>query len=109
MNRLKDLREDRDLKQSEVSKALGLSVMAISRYEREENALSPDLIAKFCKFYNVTSDYLLGLSNQPHAAVSNSDTAVLAAYHAAPAEIRAIVDTALAPYKKESHDASAAS
>lgn len=109
MNRLRDLREDRDLTQTEVGKAVGVSQKAVSYYETEERALTAQLIAKFCAFYNVTSDYLLGLSNQPHAAVSNSDTAVLAAYHAAPAEIRAIVDTALAPYKKESRDASAAS
>lgn len=109
MNRLKELREDRDLKQAEIAKKLSLSAMAVSRYEREENALTPDLIAKFCKLYGVTADYLLGLSNQPHLTVSDLDTELIRAYHAAPEEIRAIIDTALAPYKQEEQDNSAAS
>lgn len=101
MNRLRDLREDRDLTQAELGEAIGVSMMAISYYEREVRALTPDLINKFCDFYGVTADYLLGRSNRSQPVVSESDTAVLAAYHAAPLEIRKIVDAALEPYKEE--------
>lgn len=99
MNRLKDLREDRDLKQSDVANSLGITTMSVSRYEREENALTPDLINKFCDFFEVTSDYLLGRSSTPTARVSKLDTELLQAYHAAPLEIQKIVNAALEAYK----------
>lgn len=51
----------------------------------------------------------LGLSRQPDPAASELDSALLAAYHAAPAEIRTIVDTALDPYKAKLSADSAAS
>lgn len=101
MNRLRELREDRDLNLSDVGKAIQVTATTVSRYELGQRALTEDLINKFCNLYGVTADYLLGRSAQPHATVSNSDTAILAAYHAAPADIRAIIDTALAPYKQE--------
>jgi len=109
MNRLKDLREDRDLKQGEVGQVLGVSKQAISHYELETRALTPELIHKFCDFYGVTADYLLGRSNQPRPSMSKLDIELLQAYHAAPLEIRRIIDTALAPYREEvQSDAAAA-
>lgn len=109
MNRLREIREDRDLTQLEVGKALGISNTAISNYESGIREMSLDLLRKFSAFYEVTSDYILGISNSPRPAVSESDTAILAAYHAAPAEIRAIVDTALAPYVPDVNTAAPAS
>jgi len=99
MNRLKELREDRDLKQSEVGQRIGVASNTISNYETEQRALTADLIHKFCDLYGVTADYLLCRSNQPHAAVSNSDTELLHAYHAAPLEIQKIVNAALEAYR----------
>ena len=99
MNRLRDLREDHDMKLADVGAIVGLSAMSISRYEREEHALTPELIAKFCEMYGVTADYLLGFTDYPHAAVSDSDTSLLHAYHAAPLEIQKIVNAALEPYR----------
>ena len=100
MNRLRDLREDRDLTLADVGAAIGMSAMAISYYERGIRALTDELIPKFCSYYAVTADYLLGISAQPQATVSEMDTALLAAYHVAPEEIKGIVDHALAPYKQ---------
>lgn len=101
MNRLRDLREDRDLKLSDVGSALGFSANALSNYERENRALTAELINKFCDFYGVTADYLLCRSNRPQESVSKSDTEYLAAYHTAPPEIRRIVDAALEPYRPQ--------
>lgn len=98
MNRLKDLREDRDMKQVEVGKLLGMSKSSISYYESSERDLSASLINKFCDFYNVTADYLLGRSNQPQAKWSKMDTDLLLAYHAAPLEIQKIINSALEAY-----------
>lgn len=108
MNRLKDLREDRDLTQKEVGRVVGVAPNSLANYENEKRALNPDLIDKFCDFYGVTADYLLGRSSQPHATVSEMDTELLAAYHSAPEEIRAIIDTALAPYREAKNEETAA-
>ena len=94
---------------ADLAAVIGTSSMTVSRYEREESALTADLITKFCDFYGVTADYLLGRSSSPLPAVSDPDTAILAAYHAAPAEIRAIIDTALAPYLPAAAEAESAS
>lgn len=109
MNRLKELREDRDWTQPYVAEKLGVHFTTISRYELGTNALTDDLINKFCDLYGVTADYLLCRSNQPHAAVSDSDTELLHAYHSASLEIRRVVDAALEPYKEEKQDTIAAS
>lgn len=99
MNRLRDLREDMDMSQSDLGKKVGLSAMAISRYEREEAQLTAELIIELSSIFKCTADYLLGLSAQRHPAVSNPDTELLHAYHSAPAPIRAAVDGLLEPYK----------
>lgn len=69
MNRLRELREDAGLTLSEVAAQLGTHNTAISKYELEQRQLTPDLIAKFCSLYHVTSDYLLGLSDERMPAV----------------------------------------
>ena len=91
MGRLKELREDRDLKQSEVGKRLGLTNTAISNYENEYRQLSPELICKFCDFYHVTADYLLGRSSNPHPVISDMDAAIIKAYNSAPLKIQKVV------------------
>lgn len=63
MNRLRDLREDADMTQTQVGKILGLSAVAIGRYETEQRQLTPELIVKFCALYHVSADYLLGISD----------------------------------------------
>ena len=109
MNRLRELREDHDLTLAAVGEVIGATATAVGRYETEKRALTAELIQKFCAFYGVTADYLLGLSAWKAPAVSKTDTALLSAYHAAPPEIRNIVDAALEPYKARASADSAAS
>nr|WP_325300382.1 helix-turn-helix transcriptional regulator [uncultured Dysosmobacter sp.] len=104
MNRLRKIREDRGLRQEDVAAVIGVHFTTISKYELGTSQLTEDLILKFCAYYHVTADYLLGLSNSKWAAVPDSDADVLTAYHAAPMEIRGIVDHALAPYKQAGAD-----
>ena len=99
MSRLRDLREDHDWRLEDVAAKFDVHPTTISKYELEQRALTPELIAKFCKLYNVTADYLLGFTDYPHAAVSDSDTSLLHAYHAAPLEIQKIVNAALEAYR----------
>ena len=44
-------------------KILGMSQRKISRLEKEDINPTPEEIVKICKFYNVSADYLLGITN----------------------------------------------
>lgn len=56
---LRALREDRDVSQSTLAKALGYSRTAISAYETGRNSPSFDDLKKIASYFNVTTDYLL--------------------------------------------------
>ena len=58
--RLRDLREDHDLTQTEVAKMLGMSQTGYSKYETGENDIPTDVLIKLARFYNTSIDYLLG-------------------------------------------------
>lgn len=60
MLRLKSLREDKDLKQSDVAKLLNVSQVSYGRYELGLSEPSIDSLIKLADFYNVSLDYLVG-------------------------------------------------
>ncbi|MBP3632946.1 MAG: helix-turn-helix transcriptional regulator [Oscillospiraceae bacterium] len=59
LEKLRGLREDNDLTQSEVAKILGTSQTMYARYERGANELPLRHLCSLCKLYNVSADYLL--------------------------------------------------
>lgn len=61
--RIKDLREDRDLTQTEVAKILGMSQTGYSKYETGENDIPTSILIKLAEFYQTSVDYLLGLTD----------------------------------------------
>jgi transcriptional regulator with XRE-family HTH domain len=61
--RIKDLREDCEYTQEYVAHCLGTSQTMYARYERGANELPLRHLIALCKLYNVSSDYLLGLTN----------------------------------------------
>ena len=63
MNRIKDLRKNRKLNQTELAKMLNLDQKTVSRYEKEEIKLPLVVIEKLCEIFDCTSDYLLGISD----------------------------------------------
>lgn len=63
IKRMKDLREDSDYTQDYVAHYLGTSQTMYARYERGANELPIHHLLTLCKLYNVSADYLLGLSN----------------------------------------------
>ena len=63
---LRDLREDADLTQTQVAEILGTSQTMYARYERGANELPIHHLIKLSQYYGVTTDYLLGLSREPH-------------------------------------------
>ena len=61
VNRLKELREDRDLSQAQVGKLLNKSQQGYAHLENGNARFSIDDLIKLCEFYGVSSDYILGL------------------------------------------------
>lgn len=59
--RLYDLRTDHDLRQEDVAKILNISGQAYGMYENGKRNLPIEALVTLCKFYNVSSDYILGL------------------------------------------------
>ena len=58
-NRIRDLREDQDLNQTQVAKMLGMSQTGYSKYETGENDIPTIILIKLADFYDVSVDYLL--------------------------------------------------
>lgn len=58
--RIRDLREDRDLNQTQIAKMLGMSQTGYSKYETGENDIPTWVLIKLSRFYNTSIDYLLG-------------------------------------------------
>ena len=61
--RIKDLREDKDLTQKALSTFLNCSQQVYSNYELGQRDIPTDILIILAKFYNTTTDYILGLTN----------------------------------------------
>ena len=61
--RIKDLREDSDLPQREVARLLSMSQTGYSKYETGENDVPTTVLIKLSLIYNVSVDYILGLTD----------------------------------------------
>lgn len=61
--RLRDLREDHDLKQSDVAAVLGIAQTVYSRYERGFQTIPLEHLIRLAAYYGVSCDYLLGLTD----------------------------------------------
>lgn len=64
MNRLRDLREDEDLKQKEIACILGCSQATYSRYETDTLNIPVDILKKLAHFFKVSIDYIVGISDK---------------------------------------------
>lgn len=63
--RIRDLREDRDLKQWQVAQYLNCSQQVYSNYELGQRDIPTEVLILLSNFYEVSVDYLLGLTNNP--------------------------------------------
>ena len=61
--RLKDLREERNITQYELAKQTGISAACINRWEKNLRLPNIDSIIILCKFFNCSADYLIGLED----------------------------------------------
>jgi len=63
--RIRDLREDNDLTQKQMAQKLNCSQQVYSNYELGQRDIPTDILIKLSNFYKVSTDYILGLTNNP--------------------------------------------
>lgn len=62
--RLRYLREDADMSQTEMAKLLGCSQQTYSRYESHITEIPLELLIRLAEYYDTSTDYLLGITTQ---------------------------------------------
>ena len=62
-SRIRDLREDRDLKQEDIAKMLSCTQACYSNYENGKREIPPAILEKLADYYDVSVDYILGRTN----------------------------------------------
>ena len=65
IRRLRDLREDHDLSQEQIDELLGIQQTVYSRYERGAQTIPLQHLVTLAKYYTVSTDYMLGLTDNP--------------------------------------------
>lgn len=63
--RLRDLREDNDLTQTQIAELLGIQQTVYSRYERGFQNIPLEFLLILADYYQVSTDYILGRTNNP--------------------------------------------
>lgn len=101
MNRICEMRLKKGWTQDDLAAKLNTKRQAVSHYETGKRGLDVDTICRLCDIFGCTADYLLGRSERQTTELSPEEEQLLAAWASAPKEIRAIIDTALAPYREE--------
>lgn len=61
--RLRDLREDKDMTQTQIAAMLGMSQTGYSKYETGENDVPTAILIRLARFYHTSVDYILGETN----------------------------------------------
>lgn len=59
--RIKELREDSDLTQSQLAQVIGITQRTISYYENNQREIPVNVLVKYAKYFNVSLDYICGL------------------------------------------------
>ena len=68
---IRDMREDADLTQAQVAAILGTSQTMYARYERGANEMPIRHLLALCRYYHVSSDYILGLTKEKRPTLNS--------------------------------------
>lgn len=104
VNRIKELRQQRGMKQADLAQLLNVTHVSVSRYETGDRSLDAPTICALCDIFGCTADYLLGRSILPAAELTEEEAAILLAWRDASPQIREAISVLLRP----SSDAAAA-
>ena len=63
--RIRDMREDNDKTQKQISEILKTTQSYYAQYENEHRPLPIEHLITLCRYYNVSADYILGFTNEP--------------------------------------------
>ncbi len=72
-NRLAELRKRSGKTQKEVAEGIGVAKSTLSNYEKGKQAMNVVILKRLCEYYDVTADYILGLTDIPYA-LGEADT-----------------------------------
>lgn len=75
-NRLRELREDKDLKQADVAAATGIDQRTLSNYETGKTNPDSYAIVRLAEFFGVTCDYLLGITDKNYIGDSEIESEI---------------------------------
>ena len=72
--RIRNLREDKDLTQAEIARYLNISQRTYSRYENDERGIPTEILSKLADYHKTSVDYLIGRTNieKPYPSCSAS-------------------------------------
>lgn len=65
--RIRDLREDADMTQTEIADILNISQRTYSRYENDERAIPVEILSQLADFHKTSIDYLIGRTDEKRA------------------------------------------
>ena len=98
MNRIKELRLQRNWRQEDLAQKMNTKRQTVARYETEKLGIDANTICALCEIFGCTADYLLCRSDNPRPLISDEDAALLRAYHAASLRDRELIDHILGAY-----------
>lgn len=76
LNRIRDLREDMDLRQIDVANATGIDQKTLSNYETGKTNPDSYAIIKLADFFNVSADYLIGRDNEKDKRIKDLESKI---------------------------------
>ncbi|MED0704886.1 helix-turn-helix domain-containing protein [Aneurinibacillus aneurinilyticus] len=79
--RIKYLREKNNFSQKRLAESLGITNVQLSRYETGDRNPDPDTIKKIADFFEVSTDYLFGRTNNPSSKSNEDDSNINVAFY----------------------------
>lgn len=102
MNRIKEVRTAKGLKQADLAKLLNCSPTTVSNYEVGYRGVDSDVLCRLCDIFGCTADYLLGRSALSENQLTAEEATLLVAYRRADDRARDMVNLALSPFQGKS-------
>lgn len=102
MNRIRELRQQRNWRQEDLAQKMNTKRQTVARYETEKLGIDANTICALCDIFGCTADYLLCRSDNPRPVIPDEKAALLDAYDRATPEVQRTINFMLEPYRKGS-------